>query len=154
MTGSAKVRLVVVVLSAGVVIAALATLGAEEQRPSEGVPVDSQSKTDSSSRLRSLPVWMQEVTYESGTPDTPLRAVRPSSGEGAPRPELAGKEKVGTAVQAVEDAIDELRTVDASRKVEVRERAAAQLSGVRAEMWATEAGKLRYTELQQALEEG
>lgn len=152
-------KLVATALGVAIALGAIAFLAFDEGGKPPGKRHNSTptgrvaSNPDPPTTVRDLPLWLQEATLEPGSAPTPLRAVRPSSGEGAPRTQLPAEEKADTAVAGVEKAIDEIRGAETDEeRAELRELAAAKLSGVRAELWATEEGKAVYKELQNQIE--
>lgn len=159
MKTAAKSRLVVAALGASVVVGAVTFLASDPETPTSSVhetkaPGTPASSGTATASVRDLPVWLQKATLEPGSEPTPLRAARPSSGEGSPRAQLPPEEKADAAVASVESAIDEIRLAETDEKRdEIREQAAARLSGVRAEMWATDEGRELYLELQTELED-
>lgn len=159
MSGASTSRLVVASLAGAVALGALVMLARSEpvaDPPKDEPVVDPEPVSGHTTRgqRRAIPSWLGEAIHEPGTPATPLRAARPSSGEGAPKAQLPPDEKADVTIAAVERAIEEIWEADAEEREELRELAAAKLSGVRAEMWATTEGKARYLELQSQLEEG
>lgn len=143
-----------VVVSAIVFLAAGDSKSDARALSAERTPAGQGHQTRRPARVGGSPGWQVAGPDDAVEGATPIRAGRPTAGEGAPRPAQSPEDKWSSAVESVESAIVALGSAGTqAERDRLTESAAAELSGVRAEMWETEEGKELYLELQRQIEE-